>query len=218
MLECTDITVTYRMGRTAVPVLDHLSLQVGKDPVALMGPSGSGKSTLLRVLAGLQAPKSGAVLIDDEQVRATNDRGTTDDRVALIEQDHQLVDFLTVEENLRLAAELRGLSVEPAHLASRLEAVGLGGYADRWPKTLSGGEQQRVAIARALLLGSRIILADEPTGALDAGNSVRVAELLVEIAARDDVCVVVATHDADVAARLPRRLRLIGGKVQELVA
>jgi len=218
VLECTDITVTYRMGHTAVQVLDHLSLQVGNEPVALMGPSGSGKSSLLRVLAGLQAPKSGVVLVDGEKIRATGDRGTTDGRVALIEQDHQLVDFLTVEENLRLAAELRGLPVEPAELASRLKAVGLAGYAGRWPMTLSGGEQQRVAIARAVLLGSRVILADEPTGALDADNSIRVAELLVRIAARDDVCVVVATHDADVAAVLPRRLRLVGGKVQELVA
>jgi putative ABC transport system ATP-binding protein len=96
--------------------------------------------------------------------------------------------------------------------------VGLGGFASRWPVTLSGGEQQRVAIARALLVGSRVILADEPTGALDADNSVRVAELLVEIAERDGVCVVVATHDPEVAGRLPRRLRLIRAQVQEQTA
>ena len=218
MLECTDITIAYRVGRATVTVLGDVSLQVDERPLALMGPSGSGKSSLLRVLAGLQAPTSGTVRIDDQPVRAARDRGTTDERVALIEQDHQLVDFLTVEENLRLAAELRGLTVSAAQVSTRLDAVGLDDYAGRWPMTLSGGEQQRVAIARALLLGSRVILADEPTGALDADNSLRVAELLVRIAERDGVCVIVATHDVEVAARLPRQLRLAGGRLQEPVA
>jgi putative ABC transport system ATP-binding protein len=218
VLECTDITIAYRVGRATVTVLGDVSLQVDERPLALMGPSGSGKSSLLRVLAGLQAPTSGTVRIDDQLVRAARDRGTTDERVALIEQDHQLVDFLTVEENLRLAAELRGLTVSAAQVSTRLDAVGLDGYAGRWPMTLSGGEQQRVAIARALLLGSRVILADEPTGALDADNSLRVAELLVRIAERDGVCVIVATHDVEVAARLPRQLRLAGGRLQEPVA
>jgi ABC-type lipoprotein export system ATPase subunit len=218
MLECTGVTISYRVGRATATVLDDVSVRVDERPLALMGPSGSGKSSLLRVLAGLQAPESGTVVIDDEPVRAARDRGTTDQRVALIEQDHQLVDFLTVEENLRLAAELRGLPVDTAQLSARLDAVGLDGYAGRWPMTLSGGEQQRVAIARALLLGSRVILADEPTGALDADNSLRVAELLVRIAERDGVSVIVATHDADVASRLPRRLRLAGGRLQESAA
>jgi ABC-type lipoprotein export system ATPase subunit len=218
VLRCTGIKIAYRTGRVAVPVLDDVSLQVEKEPVALMGPSGSGKSSLLRVLAGLQAPQAGTVVIDGKPVRAARDRGTTDPRVALIQQDHRLVDFLTVAENLRLAAELRGLPVTAADVSASLAEVGLDGYASRWPATLSGGEQQRVAIARALLLESRVILADEPTGALDADNSLLVAGLLAEIAQRDGVCVVVATHDADVAARLPRRLRLTRGRLQEQAA
>jgi ABC-type lipoprotein export system ATPase subunit len=215
MLRCTKIDVVYRVGRVRASVLQDVSLQVAAEPVALMGPSGSGKSSLLRVLAGTQEPQSGTVDIDGKAVRAGRDRGTTDSRVALIQQDHRLVEFLTVEENLRLAAELRGLRLAGADMARQLAAVGLDGFSARWPLTLSGGEQQRVAIARALLLGSRVILADEPTGSLDVDNSLRVAELLAEVAQREGIYVVVATHDPDVAALLPRNVRLARGRIEE---
>src|SRR4051794_39566266 len=102
LLHCADISVTYRHGRVSTTPLDHLTLRVDDQPVAIMGPSGSGKSTLLRVVAGLQACDSGAVTIDDEAVVADRDSGTTDPRVSLIYQDHRLVQFLTVEENLLL--------------------------------------------------------------------------------------------------------------------
>ncbi|HWG98908.1 MAG TPA: ATP-binding cassette domain-containing protein [Pilimelia sp.] len=206
----------YRRGRVVTTPLAGVSFTVDHRPVAVVGPSGSGKSTLLRVLAGLQPPDSGSVTIDDDPVLARRDEGTTDPRVSFIHQDHRLVEFLTVAENLRLAAELRGVQPDDATIRARLAEVGLADAGRRWPATLSGGEQQRVAIARALVLRSRVILADEPTGSLDADNSAVVADLLVRAAHGGDALVVVATHDRDVAARMGRRLMLRGGALSEL--
>jgi putative ABC transport system ATP-binding protein len=129
-----------------------------------------------------------------------------------------LVGFLTVEENLRLAAELRGDAVVADEVEHALSAVGLDGFARRWPMTLSGGEQQRVAVARALVTRSRVVLADEPTGALDADNSRDLAQLLAGLAEREDVLIAVATHDANVAALMTRVVHLSSGALAGALA
>lgn len=206
------VTVRYA---DATP-LNELSLTVGPGSTALMGPSGSGKSTLLRLIAGSQAPSTGVVTIDGTVVKVASWSSAGDSRVALIHQDYRLVPFLTVRQNLLLAAELRGMIRPEADVNSILENVRLpASMAGRLPTTLSGGEQQRVSIARALMANASIVLADEPTGALDAENSADITELLASLGRNNGLSVVVATHDASVAERLDRCLNLSHGTVAQ---
>lgn len=210
MISVEDLTVAYG----DVTPLDGLTAQLGPGPTAVMGPSGSGKSTLLRVIAGLQPPSSGLVAIDGTPPRQASWRSGGDPRVALIHQDYRLVPFLTVEENLRLAAEVRGEDLRDEEVGERLAAVRLEHLdRDRLPGTLSGGEQQRLAIARALGPGVSVLLADEPTGALDAENTAVVADLLVGLGATRGVQVILATHDASVAERAAVVFRVDQGRL-----
>jgi ABC-type lipoprotein export system ATPase subunit len=212
---CQDVTVTYRQGSRRATPLQSASLEIGATSVAIMGPSGSGKSTLLRVLAGLQKPDSGKIEVDDVALGKGRRIGTGDGRVSLIHQDYRLVEFLTVAENLALAAELRSVAVADADLSNALERVGLKGFENRSPVTLSGGEQQRVAIARALVTRCSVLLADEPTGALDEENTRIVARLLRDLSQEQQMSVLVATHDRAVAGVMDRVLLLHGGSLIE---
>jgi ABC-type lipoprotein export system ATPase subunit len=210
MITLDHVTVQY----PEVTPLDEVDLTFGRGTTAVMGPSGSGKSTLLRVISGMQRPAAGGVAIDGVAVAAASWRSAGDPRVSLIHQDYRLVPFLTVEQNMLLAAELRGVRRSRADVGATLDRVGLpSSMGRRLPTRLSGGQQQRVAIARALLAGTSVLLADEPTGALDVDNTVRIADILVELGRRDGLVVVVATHDPRVAERLDHRVRLAGGKL-----
>ncbi len=210
MIELERVRVEYP---DATP-LDGVSMVIEPGTTAVMGPSGSGKSTLLRLIAGLQPPTTGAVRIEGEPVNVATWRTAGDSRVSLIHQDYRLVPFLTVRENLLLAAELRGAATDGADVEDALARVGLDpAMADRLPATMSGGEQQRVAIARTLIAGASVVLADEPTGALDVENTRRVVEILVGLGRTDGLTIVVATHDPEVAAILDRRMVLSGGEL-----
>lgn len=212
-LEAVGLALAYSVGGSKVDVLDDASLAVsGGTSVAVMGPSGSGKSTLLRLLAGAQRPDRGTIKIDGQPIKVVGG-GSLHPRVALVYQDYRLVEFLTVAENLMLAAEVRRKTLGPQDAAGLLELVGLGGYGERVPATLSGGQQQRAAIARALAADVGTILADEPTGALDRENSDAVASLLRGLADERSVSVIVATHDVAVANRMHSRLRLKDGRL-----
>ncbi|WFF06596.1 ATP-binding cassette domain-containing protein [Micromonospora sp. WMMD1076] len=211
MLSCRSVAVSYASGRVVSKPLVKVDLEVAPgETVALMGPSGSGKSTLLRVLGGLQRPERGSVRIKGAPVRVGH--GTVDPRVAFIHQDSRLVDFLSVHDNLRLALEVRGIAYAPDRVEEALAAVGLADKRGRMPQSLSGGERQRVSLARALVVAAPVVLADEPTGALDRANSEMVAELLRAVASRGDVCVVVATHDHHVARMMDRGVYLHDGQ------
>lgn len=211
MFELDGLTVDYG---TSCP-LDGVVAHLGPEPVAVMGPSGSGKSSLLRVLAGQQQQSAGTVRLNRKVVRSATWATAGDHRIALIHQDYRLVEFLNVVDNLLLAAEVRGLSKGVADAEQVLETVGLAGIdADRMPHTLSGGEQQRVAIARALMCDAEVLLADEPTGALDSDTTRRITDLLVEVAERGSILLVVATHDRGVAAKMHTRLSLDQGRLE----
>lgn len=213
LLEAHDVTVSYG----PVKPLSGLSFAFAADdyPVAVTGPSGSGKTTLLRVLGGQQAASLGEVTIDGEPVRRRTWARGADSRVGFIYQDYRLVPFLTVGENLRLACELRiRAGLTQRDLERHLEAVSLGhDLLTRMPETLSGGEQQRVAIARTLLAGCSVLLADEPTGALDESNTTAVAELLNDLGRHHGVAVVIATHDPRVSLGAATTLRLSDGSL-----
>ncbi len=191
-------------GRTVALDDVSLGLQPGES-LALTGPSGSGKSTLIRVLAGLQVPDRGTVSLGTERLSVKNALEMRRNHIGLVFQDYRLVPFLSAEENILLANEMsRRPKPASADVDALLNGLGLGDLRHRPCHTLSGGEQQRVAIARALIGRPRVILADEPTGALDGKNSADVAGLLSGLATTYGVAVVVATHDRDVAASLDR--------------
>jgi ABC-type lipoprotein export system ATPase subunit len=210
LIALSHVTVSYADATPLQDVTCAFEAQVN----IVMGPSGSGKSTLLRVLAGLQRPDQGTVRVDDDDVAPPTWRSSGDPRIALVHQDYRLVEFLTVEDNLRLAAELRSIPVSTAQVETALERVGLtGSFRGRAPGSLSGGEQQRVAIARALLCDVEVLLADEPTGALDKDNTMRIAHVLAEVGARSDVLVVIATHDPLVGSIPAEHFQLAAGEL-----
>lgn len=196
------------------PVLDGVSFAAGPGVTALVGASGSGKTTLLRCIAGAQRPDAGTVVLSGGPVEPSP--GHADPRVAVVFQDYRLVDFLTVGENLRLARELRALPRDPEASRRVLAAVGLAGFEGRRLETLSGGQLQRVAIARAFVVEPRLLLADEPTGALDRATSDVVAGLLHQLGDGLGVPVLIATHDLAVASGARRVLELPGdGRLHE---
>lgn len=207
MLVIDQVSVAY----DGPVVLREFSLEVERGSIAVMGPSGSGKSTLLRVVGGKQQATSGTVTLDGSAIEPVSWRSSGDGRISMIFQDYRLVSFLTVRDNIALAAEARGSNLSDADIDEALDRVGLPSeFIDRFPGSLSGGEQQRVAIARALVTNARVLLADEPTGALDAKNSERISSLLKKLA-DEGLIVIVATHDASVAARMDRIVDLEEG-------
>jgi putative ABC transport system ATP-binding protein len=184
--------------------------------VAVVGPSGCGKSTLLGLLGALDRPTSGRVRVGNAVLSALGSRERAAFRranVGLVPQNDNLLPFLTVEENVALPLALRGSAAEPAEVGRLLGRLGLSAELGRVPDQLSGGQRQRVAIARAVVHRPRLLLADEPTGALDAGNAAVVADLLLEVARELGATLVVATHDRATAARMDRVVELRDGTV-----
>lgn len=209
---CTGVHAERREQR---PVLVELSLSVSaSESVAVMGPSGSGKSTLLSVLAGILEPTSGLVSMDGVDVYQLTARQRTRWRllsVGYVSQFGGLLDELTVLENVELPLRLGRPALRPKQALELIETLGLADCIDNRADELSGGQIQRAAIARALVGNPRVLLADEPTGALDDDLSNDVGQLLIEAARVAGVALVVATHDSALAARLDRTLLLRRG-------
>jgi len=185
------------------------------EAVAILGASGSGKSTLLGLLAGLDVPTSGRVWIDSEDLFALTEDGRARLRgrmVGFVFQSFQLLPGWTALENVMLPLELSENKESEKLARQMLERVGLGERLHHYPKHLSGGEQQRVALARAFVVRPKLLLADEPTGSLDAGSGDGVIDLLFGMNREYGTTLVMVTHDESLAARCHRRVRLAGGR------
>jgi len=215
---CHAVMVRYGAGEATVRALDGVDLTIdSKDSLALLGRSGSGKTTLLHVLGGLVEPTAGTVEWQGRPLAALDAaaRGAVRAHgIAYVFQGGNLLPYFTAFENVAFAARVSGGDADPA-LAPRalLELVGLAAKVDHLPAELSGGEAQRVSIARALAQRPQLLLCDEPTGHLDSDTGERVLELLQALQQEFGFAVVVATHDADVAARLSRAIELHDGRV-----
>ena len=222
-VELRQVSKVYGSGPAEVHALREvdLSVQAG-ELVAVMGPSGSGKSTLLTIAGTLEEPTGGEVLIGDRDVArlSRNDRARLRRRsIGYVFQEFNLIPGLSAVENVALPLELDGVRVRPARSAAlaALARLGLADGVDRYPDELSGGESQRVAIARAVVGERHLLLADEPTGALDSVNGEAVMRLL-RSACRDGVAGVVVTHDAQLASWADRVVFLRDGRVVDQTA
>ena len=219
---CKDYDAT--TDAAAVTVLQNVYLQVAPgETVAIVGPSGSGKSTLLNIIGALDRPTSGKVVLDGKDLSALNDNALASVRsrdVGMIFQLHHLLPQCTVLENVlvpTLAGGPERRSEEPAARAKRLlDRVGLGHRLSHRPGQLSGGERQRAAVVRALINEPMLLLADEPTGALDRASADNLADLLVELNREEGVTLIVSTHAISLAERMSRLLELRDGALHPL--
>ncbi len=198
-------------------ILDDITFSVAaRETVAIVGASGSGKSTLLGLIAGLDRASSGSVHLAGQDLFALNEDGRAALRarqVGFVFQSFQLLPHLTALENVMLPLELSGSSNARRASTQMLETVGLASRLQHYPKTLSGGEQQRVALARAFVMRPALLLADEPTGSLDAATGNGVMDLMFELNRQYAATLVLVTHDAAIAGRCERRLTLAAGRL-----
>jgi putative ABC transport system ATP-binding protein len=217
IVSATDLVRVFGEGATSVRALDGVSIDFPRGRfTAIMGPSGSGKSTLMHLLAGLDRPTSGEVVIDGISLRGLDDAELTQlrrDKIGFVFQFFNLLPVLTARENLVLPLSLAGRDPDPKLLEELVAAVGIGDRLEHRPSELSGGQQQRVAIARALVSKPAVVFADEPTGNLDSKSGDDVLALMREAVDRFEQTVVMVTHDASAAAIADRVVMLVDGKV-----
>jgi putative ABC transport system ATP-binding protein len=224
MLELRQVSKVYGHGAAEVRALDRVSLAVNEGTmVAVMGPSGSGKSTLLTIAGSLEDPSEGEVLVGGAAVTSMsrNDKARLRRRtIGYVFQDYNLLPGLTAAENVSLPLELDGMPARKAHAAAVADLAGLG-LADRatsYPDQLSGGERQRVAISRAVVGERRLLLADEPSGALDSTNAEAVMRLVHDACKKGGIAAVVVTHDAQLASWADRVVFLRDGRINDQTA
>ncbi|MCB1171246.1 MAG: ABC transporter ATP-binding protein [Leptospiraceae bacterium] len=219
MIEARNLGRDYQRGERTLTVLDGVSFQIESGEfVSITGPSGSGKSTLLGILAGLDRPTRGDILLESSNLNEMSEtelsrfRGS---RIGFVFQNFQLVPTLTALENVSLPLRLQNSGQADARARQMLERVGLTDRLSHYPAQLSGGEMQRVAIARASVISPSILFADEPTGNLDSGSGDRVIDLLME--QRKQCTLVLVTHNPELAGLADREIRLLDGHIDEIV-
>jgi len=221
VVDAHDLTKTYHMGKVEVQALAGASVQIARgEVVSIMGPSGSGKSTMMNILGCLDRPSSGEYILDGENVEKLSDDRLSDIRchkVGFIFQNFNLLHLASALDNVQLPMRYAGKHDKKARETAieALKSVGLGERVHHHPNELSGGQQQRVAIARALVNDPAILLADEPTGALDSKSGKEVMELLLNLNKERGTTLIFVTHDPNIAAMTQRVIRLRDGLVEE---
>ncbi|WP_299788533.1 ABC transporter ATP-binding protein [uncultured Shewanella sp.] len=224
MSEVSAITVNNLVKSVAtqegeLTILNGINMDVKQgQSIAILGPSGSGKSTLLGLLAALDSPTSGEIILDGVALQSLDEErkaALRKQKVSFIFQSFMLVDTLNALENVMLPAELAGIQHAKEKAEAMLDRVGLSHRLTHFPNQLSGGEQQRVAIARAFICEPKVLFADEPTGNLDAANSERVADMLFELNRESETTLVLVTHDLHLAQRCQRQLIMDTGVITE---
>jgi putative ABC transport system ATP-binding protein len=217
MIILDEVTKTVTSGTEELTILDHVSFEIPDGQfVAITGASGSGKSTLLGLIAGLDAPSSGTIRIDDDEVTAMGEDALArvrSEKVGFIFQSFHLIPSLTAYENILIPMEILGLDNVRERADRLLDAVDLANRGHHYPSELSGGEQQRVAIARAFANRPKILLADEPTGNLDSKNGKHIFDLMENLHRQSNVTLALVTHDEGLAKQAQRQIILADGRV-----
>src|SRR5215203_5859502 len=217
MIELKNVSKVVRSGAEDLTILDNVSLTIPDGEfVAITGASGSGKSTLLGLIAGLDAPSSGGIFIDgDEVTRMSEDElaSLRSEKIGFVFQSFHLIPSLTAFENVLIPMEILGLKEARSRAGQLLTDVDLTNRGHHYPTELSGGEQQRIAIARAFANQPKILLADEPTGNLDSKNGKHIFDLMTGLHTRNNVTLVLVTHDQFLADKAQRQIRLTDGRV-----
>ena len=221
VMDVRDITKSLPLGHERIEILEGISFQIKSGEfVSIVGPSGSGKSTLLGIIAGLDNPTSGSVLIDDVDITRMSEgklAAIRNSKIGMVFQTFNLIPTLTAQENVEVPLYVGKHKGSPAERSKELLGlVGLSHRLDHRPNQLSGGEQQRVAIARALATDPAFVIADEPTGNLDARNGENLLKLIAELREKTGKTFIIATHDPVVASHADRAIRIVDGKIGEL--
>jgi putative ABC transport system ATP-binding protein len=221
LIECKALTKQYRKGDNVITPLESLDLEIERGEfLALMGPSGSGKTTLLNLIAGIDRPTSGSIVVDGLDIAPLSRSRLASwrrDNVGYVFQLYNLVPVLTAYENVELPLLLHSMSRKERHdrVSAALDLVGIADRHDHYPRQLSGGQEQRVAIARAIVADPRIIVADEPTGDLDAESALAIMRLLRRLADEMAKTLIMVTHDPKTARFASRTLHLEKGRLVE---
>ncbi|MBW3112203.1 ABC transporter ATP-binding protein [Bacillus sp. MCCB 382] len=215
ILRIEGVHKSYESGQTTFQALTDIQVKVERgEIVVILGPSGSGKSTLLNAIGGIDVVDSGSIIVNDHDITQLNDRKLVDYRreeVGFVFQMYNLIPNLTVYENIELTASI---SPNALSISEVIDAVGLSGMEDRFPRELSGGQQQRVSIARAVVKAPKLLLCDEPTGALDSATSKEILQLIEKVNEEFDTTVLIITHNQAIQSMANRVITLKDGKIE----